>query len=203
MDQTEVSEEQHQQYVSPYRWVLPAASAAAGLLGAVLAVAAIYLLSQGADLERLLALGYPGVAVVMFFSSATVLLPAPGFAALLAASGIGQLNPFVLGIFAGIGSSFGELTGYLVGLGGRKALHNVSPGRWMARAEYFMRRWGFLTILLMASVPNPFFDALGLLAGSLAYPARRFWVASMIGNTLKYTAMALLGASALRLFIHD
>src|SRR5688572_12604516 len=178
---------------------MPAVWAAAALLVGLLLVLAIYLVAQGADLQGLLALGYPGVSVVMFFSSATVLLPAPGFATVLAASGIVQLNPYVLGLFAGIGSSAGELTGYLVGLGGRQAFHRAE-GRWLRRAEYFMRRWGFLTILTLATIPNPFFDAVGILAGSLGYSPRRLWVACMIGNTVKYTALALLGGTAASIF---
>jgi membrane protein YqaA with SNARE-associated domain len=184
---------------NPYAWVLPAISACAGLIAAILIVVGVYLVMQGADLRALLALGYPGVTIVMFFSSATVLLPAPGFATVVAASGLGQLNPWALGLFAALGSSIGELTGYLVGLGGRQALHQ-SGGRWTRRCEYFMRRWGFLTILVMASFPNPFFDAVGILAGSLGYPARRLWLACMIGNGLKYTALALLGDTAASFF---
>jgi membrane protein YqaA with SNARE-associated domain len=186
----------------PYRWLVPAASAFGGFLGAVLIVVAVYLIARGADLNTLLQLGYPGVALVMFFSSATVLLPAPGFATLLAASGLGQLNPWLLGLFGALGSSIGELTGYLVGLGSRRVLH-PERGRWTRRCEYFMQRWGFLTILVMATIPNPLFDAVGIVAGSLAYPARRLWVACMLGNTVKYTALALLGGTAASFFFGD
>lgn len=194
-EQMEPSDARPRIEVSPYRWVMPAVSAVAGLVAALLIVVAIYLIVNGADLTSLLALGYPGVSVMMFFSSATVFLPAPGFATVLAVGGLTQLNPFVLGLFAGLGSSVGELTGYLVGLGGRHALH-PERGRWAQRCEYFMRRWGFLTILLMASFPNPFFDAVGIVAGSLGYPARRLWIACLIGNTIKYTSLALLGETA-------
>jgi membrane protein YqaA with SNARE-associated domain len=189
------AEQVHDGGKNPYHWVMPAVSAAAAVVAGLLVVVAAYLIAQGADLQSLLALGYPGVSVVMFFSSATVLLPAPGFATVLAASGIIQLNPYVLGLFAGAGSSAGELTGYLVGLGGRRALHR-GGGSWYRRTEYFMRRWGFLTVLTMATIPNPFFDAVGILAGSLGYSPRRLWVACMIGNTVKYTTLALLGGTA-------
>ena len=193
-----------ERHLNPYRWVLPAASACAGLIAAIIGVVAVYLISQGADLQSLLALGYPGISVIMFFSSATVFLPAPGVVAMVGAGGIGQFNPWVLGMFAGFGSSIGELTGYLVGLGGRNALHiEEHRYRWVRRSEYFMRRWGFLTILIMASFPNPFFDAIGILAGSLGYPAKRMWVACMIGNTFKYTMLALLGGTAAGFLFHE
>lgn len=180
---------------NPYHWVMPAVWAAAALLVGLLLVLAIYLVAQGADLQGLLALGYPGVSVVMFFSSATVLLPAPGLLAVLGAGASNQFNPLVIGVFAGLGSSLGELTGYLVGLGGRKALHLENSNPWMRRAEFFMRRWGFLTLLVLAAIPNPAFDAVGIIAGSLAYSPRRLWLACMIGNTLKATLVALSGGA--------
>jgi membrane protein YqaA with SNARE-associated domain len=189
-------------HLRSYGWAVRAVTACAGLATALLIVAAVYLISQGADFNALLQLGYPGVTVVMFFSSATVLLPAPGFASLMAASGLAQLNPWVLGVFAGVGSSIGELTGYLVGASSRRVLH-PGRGRWMRRCEFFMQRWGFLTILIMAMIPNPFFDAVGVLAGSLAYPARRLWTACLIGNTIKYTVLALLGGTAAGFFVRE
>jgi membrane protein YqaA with SNARE-associated domain len=198
----ELSEEPHR---NQYRWVMPAAWAGAGLVIAILVVAAIYLLSQEVPPEEVLRmLGLPGVSVVMFFSSATVLLPAPGLAAVIGAGASNQWGPWMIGLAAGFGSSVGELTGYLVGLGGRKMLHIGERSRWMRRGEYFMRRWGFLTVLVMASVPNPVFDAVGILAGSLGYSWRRLWIACMIGITVKYTVIALTGETLfgplLRLF---
>jgi membrane protein DedA with SNARE-associated domain len=181
--------------VKSYRWITATLSACAVLLAAVLVVVAVYLMARGADLNTLLALGYPGVSVVMFFSSATVLLPAPGLLSVLAAASVFQLNPWLLGLFAALGSSFGELTGYLVGFGGRRALKagGQPGGKWMGRGEFFMQRWGFLTILTLATVPNPLFDAVGLLGGGLGYSPRRFWLACMIGNTIKCTIIAVFG----------
>ena len=186
---------------NPHHRVVRAVSAAAALLAALLIAVGAYYVLSGGDRDRILALGYPGVAIFMFFSSATVLLPAPGLLSVLAASGIAQLNPWVLGLSAGLGSSLGELTGYLVGLGSREALsHGATSGRWLHHCEYFMRRWGFLTILVMAAVPNPAFDAVGIVAGSLGYPWRRMWLACFIGNTIKCTYIALFGASAAGFF---
>ena len=42
--------------------------------------------------------------------------------------------------------------------------------------------------------------SLGWETGSLGYPARRLWLACMIGNGLKYTALALLGDTAASFF---
>ena len=185
-----------------YRWVMPAASGGALLLIGILAIAAFFLLSREVRPEEVLRiLGPPGVSVVMFFSSATVLLPAPGLAAVIGAGASNQFNPWAIGLFAGLGASLGELTGYLVGVGGRQVLHVGERSRWVGRGEYFMRRWGFLTILVMASIPNPFFDAVGIIAGSLRYSWRRLWVACFIGNTVKYTIVALSGGTLVSMLL--
>jgi membrane protein YqaA with SNARE-associated domain len=185
-----------------YGWVMPWATGTAALVAGLLIVAVAYAVVNGAEKERLLAFGYPGLALVMFFSSATVLLPAPGLAAVLAGSGIGQLNPWLVGFFAGLGGSLGELTGYLVGIGGREMIHQ-HPNRWVVRFERLMRGRSFIAILLLAAIPNPVFDAVGLIGGSLGYSARRFWLACLIGNTIKCTYIALLGGTAIGWFIHD
>jgi membrane protein YqaA with SNARE-associated domain len=185
-----------------YAWVAPLATGIAALAAGALIVAVAYNVVNGAERTRLLAFGYPGLSLVMFFSSATVLLPAPGLAAVLAGSGLGQLNPWLVGLFGGFGSSLGELTGYLVGIGGREVLHQ-HPNRWIYRFERFMRGRSFLAIVLLAAIPNPLFDAVGLIGGSLGYPARRFWVACFIGNTIKCTYIAFLGGSAADLFFRE
>lgn len=168
----------------------------AGALFAAFTIAMAAAFATGVDLLAFIQYGYPGISLIMFFSSATVFLPAPGFASVMAAGTI--VNPWIVGPFAGVGSAVGELTGYLVGMGSREALEK-KRGKWWNRAEVWMRRNGFLTVFVFASIPNPFFDAIGILAGSLGFSARRMFLACLLGNTLKYTSLALLGSSALGL----
>jgi membrane protein YqaA with SNARE-associated domain len=152
--------------------------------------------ANGMDPTVLLQYGYPGISLIMFFSSATVLLPAPGFAAVLGAGSV--INPWIVGPFAGLGSAVGELTGYMVGLGSREAIE-ARHGKWWNRTEAWMKRNGFITVLIFASFPNPFFDAIGVIAGSLGLQVSRVFLACLIGNSIKYTTLALLGSSALEL----
>jgi len=165
-------------------------AAGVGLL-LLLSVAALIAL-HGRDIASLAAFGYPGVAILMFLSSSTVIFPAPGFAGVLAAGMI--WNPVLVGVFAGVGSATGELSGYLLGMGGGAVLDLKESGRWR-QLHRWVERNAFLAILALATVPNPLFDIMGLLAGSLSYPVRRFWVACAIGNSLKYVGLALLADS--------
>jgi len=166
------------------------------VLLALAITAAIYLLAGGSTAERLLSYGYVGVALVMFMSSATVILPAPGLAVVFAAGRF--LDPLLVGLFAGIGAAFGELTGYMAGYGGRQALER--SGR-AGRIQKWMERNGFLTIFVFAALPNPAFDVVGIAAGGLKYDVRKFLLAAAMGNIVKASCMALLGEKALGIFI--
>lgn len=174
------------------RWM--AAGIAALLL---LAAAGLQAWRSGVQLEQLAALGYPGVFLLMLLSGGSILFPAPGLAAVLAAGVV--WNPVLVGVSAGLGNATGELTGYLAARAGAAALKGHQPPRWWSMLREWLTRYGFLAILLLAMIPNPTFDVVGLLAGSLGYPPRRFWLACALGNSLKYVAVAYLGDAALLL----
>jgi len=113
--------------------------------------------------------GYPGIFVIAFLSNATVLLPAPGIAVVFAMGGV--FNPIAVGLAAGAGGSLGELSGYLAGFSGQAIIEQVDV---YERLVLWMTRNGNLTILLLAALPNPFFDLTGIAAGALKMPILRF-----------------------------
>jgi len=145
---------------------------------------------QAGELGRYGIFAYPVVCLVQALTSATLFLPAPG-AALAAAAGT-FLDPFWVGIFAGIGSATGELTGYVLGYYGRRAVPTDNSRLWRL-AEHSFRRWGLLALVVLALIPNPVFDALGIMAGCLRYPLGRYWLATAVGKILKFYAFAYGG----------
>jgi membrane protein YqaA with SNARE-associated domain len=145
---------------------------------------------QAGELRSYGVLAYPIVCVIQALTSATLFLPAPG-AALAAAAGT-FLDPIWVGVFAGIGSATGELTGYFLGYCGRRAVPTNSSRLWRI-AESGFRRWGLLALVVLAMIPNPVFDALGILAGCLRYPILRYWLATAFGKILKFYAFAYGG----------
>ena len=56
---------------------------------------------------------------------------------------------------------------------------------------------GTLAILILAAIPNPFFDLAGVAAGITKLPMIRFLIACWIGQTIKMTAFAYAGAASL------
>ena len=137
--------------------------------------------------------GYLGVFGVVFVATASVALPIP-YLLIIARAG-SYLDPFAIAAVAGLAGMLGELTGYLIGRGGSGL---VPHGRWYARAAWWINNYGFWCIAFFACVPNPVFDAVGVLAGTLGYSWRRFAVACFLGKFLKFLIAALVGVEIAR-----
>lgn len=142
-------------------------------------------------IQQFAAYGYPGVFLISMAGNATLVLPVPSLAFVFAMGAV--LNPILVGLAAGVGSTLGELTGYMAGFSGRALIEN--------RARYeqvtaWMRKNGALTILVLSFVPNPVFDVAGMAAGALKYPLWKFLAYCCVGKVLKTTLVALAGAQS-------
>ncbi len=166
-----------------------------GVLG--LSVALVILFRLYFNLERFLVYGYFGIFLLTLVSSSTIILPLPGEALLIAAGGV--LNPLWLALVASIGGTLGELTGYLAGYWGRKAIAGEYRERYQ-RAEYWMRRYGGPTIFVFALVPLLIFDLVGLAAGALRFPLWKFLLFCWVGRILRSLAEAYLGWGSFQFF---
>lgn len=156
------------------------------LFAAAMAAAVLYF---SRDIEALAQYGYLGAFLIAMLGSATIFFPAPGWAAVIALSA--SLNPAVLGLVAGIGSAIGELTGYVAGDGARDILNSrVNETK---EIEALVRGYGAAGIFALAFIPNPLFDAAGLVAGGLKIPWWRFLLACAAGRVLRYVLLALVG----------
>ncbi|MGB9719268.1 MAG: YqaA family protein [Candidatus Anstonellales archaeon] len=161
------------------------------VLAIVLAIVAFYLSSK---LDFLKEWGYGGAFFVALISSATIILPAPGWVVIAGMASF--LNPILLGIFAGIGSAFGELTGYTVGYGGRGVVDKKRLPEYR-RQKKWLREADVVALFVLAALPNPIFDVVGIAAGALRIPVWRFLLAVALGKSVKFIAVAYLGNFAL------
>jgi membrane protein YqaA with SNARE-associated domain len=151
---------------------------------------ALFITQQLGELGKYGLLAYPILFVAQALVSATLFLPAPGVAVAAAAGTF--LDPLWVGVFTGLGSATGELTGYLLGYYGRRAVPTDTSRLWRI-AERGFRKWGFIALFVLAMIPNPVFDALGILAGTLRYPMGRFWLATVPGKIVKFSSIAYGG----------
>ncbi len=162
---------------------------------AILAVVALSVLIvlYGNRLTGLGAYGYPGLFLLNLLASATLILPAPGLALALAAGA--TLNPYLVGLAVGSGSTVGELTGYIAGASGRGVVEN-DPN--YPRVRGWMARYGLWVIFVLSLVPNPIFDVAGIVSGAMHIPVWKFLAATWLGKVIKSTLVALAGAGAMQ-----
>ena len=124
--------------------------------------------------------GYPGVFFLSFIGSVSMVLPVPG---LLSVCGVSLLlNPFFIGLLAGMGETIGEVSGYAVGYGGGSM---VEKRAFYPKLKRWMERRGTLVIFLVSIIPNPVFDIVGIAAGGVRFPIVRFLAVVWVGKTLK------------------
>jgi len=138
--------------------------------------------------------GYPGIFIISALANATIFIPVPGIMITTAMGAV--FNPFWVDIVAGAGSAVGELTGYLAGYGGQAIIENRD---WYERVSNWMKKYGDLTIFILAFIPNPLFDLAGMAAGSLKLPVWRFMLVCFLGKILKMMIFAYAGVSIMRL----
>ena len=143
------------------------------------------------ELENLHTVGVVGIFVVNIVSSGSFLLPVPGLGLATVVMGGTLWNPFLVALAGGTGSTIGEITGYLAGMGLHGAIGRIlGRNRWYARIRGWIETRGMATIFLFTVIPNPFFDVAGYAAGSMRYPVVRFLVACWLGKMVKYCVVA-------------
>ena len=148
------------------------------LLG--LFVFSYFLFINRAVLQRFEHFGYPGIFLISLLSNSTIIFPLPG---VLITSAMGAVfDPLWVAITAGLGAAVGELSGYLAGIAGKFV---VEDKEWYEKIMNAMQRYGGWIILLLAFIPNPFFDLAAIAAGVLRIPLWQFLLFCSIGKILK------------------
>ncbi len=148
-------------------------------------------------METIAAFGYGGALLVMLLSNATLVLPAPGLVFIFALGS--TLNPFGVGLFAAIGATLGEITGYAAGYSGLGVLEDTPLAN---RVKQWMTHNGTLTIFALSAIPNPLFDIAGILSGAGRVSLRKFLGVTFCGKLLQCTAIAVAGTMSLS-WVHD
>lgn len=168
------------------RW-LPVAGRILAIVFAIAITVAIFAMRD--RIGQLKAMGYAGAFAIMLVGNATIILPAPGLTFVFALGS--ALNAIPVGLAAGAGGALGELTGYLAGYGGSAVIRHQALYQ---RFEGWMRRYGLATLLVLAIIPNPFFDIAGVAAGALRYTWWRFLLVSWLGKTIQGVLIAYAGS---------
>lgn len=156
-------------------------------LAAVLAVTLVTVIfADVTDVEFWRKIGYPGVFVFSVLGSAGLVFAIPGLIAVCGAGGL-ELNPIILGLLSGAGEAVGELSGYAIGFGGKSV---VERSKLYPTVRRLIIRRGMVVLFVVSLIPNPIIDLLGIVAGGVNFPVRKFLIAVWAGKTLKGMAVA-------------
>ena len=151
-------------------------------------VAVVWMMSD--RIKALEEWGYLGVFAISLVSAATIILPAPGWASVIAMSTV--LNPYLVGIAAGLGSGLGEITGFVAGDGAAKIV--IKNKKDFEKYKKLIKKYDMPAIFFLAFIPNPVFDVAGIAAGSAGIDLVRFLIAVIAGRILRYIVLAYIGA---------
>ncbi len=131
--------------------------------------------------------GYLSAFLINGVSTATVLLPAPGIAAIIATGN--DLNPFLLGLVTGIGGTLGSLTAYWAGVQGRRV---IRASRYHNVMVQLMSRFGGAVLFFFSAAAFMPADFASILAGATRYPMRRYLIYVGAGNIFKMIVLLYL-----------
>jgi membrane protein YqaA with SNARE-associated domain len=137
--------------------------------------------------------GYLGIFLISAISNATILIPIPSFFTVFSLGHV--YDPLSVGIIAAAGGALGELTGYAAGIGGKAIIGEKRLE--FERVEKFIDKYGIYGVAFLAAIPNPLFDIVGITAGVLGLKIHQFLFATWVGQIIKFTIIAKLGAASL------
>ena len=157
------------------------------------------------DREYFERVGYPGLFLVTLMANASIILPTPGFVAVVVAGAV--LNPLLVALIGALGMTIGELSGYLVGRAGSTISRRKEGGeesrwaRWTRLSNKLVGRWGMLGIFVLAALPNPLFDIAGIAAGAVRMGVAKFLAATFAGRLIRTSLLAYSSAYSVEAII--
>ncbi len=150
-------------------------------------------------MATLINMGPIGFFFASIIANASIILPIPidlavfVFAPVYASTG-NVMGPLILGVIVGTGASIGELSGYFLGLVGMKSYEKMKKSEIdnIHKLKEKISDKGIPIIAFFAFTPLPF-DAVGIAAGLIKYPMKKFFVGCWIGKVPRYIIIAYAG----------
>ncbi len=142
-------------------------------------------------------LGYPGTFLACFLGSASVVIEVP-FAGvpfvmggLTIGSGQFVFDPWLLGIFSGIGATIGDMTSYALGYGGRRFVDETSTSGFSQFIENHPRATP-IAVFVLAATPLPVDPALVSL-GVARYSLWKLLLPCIVGEVIFLSGVTWAG----------
>jgi membrane protein DedA with SNARE-associated domain len=141
--------------------------------------------------------GYIGIFFISLLGATSVIIPIPSSVVIFILGGLSDaagnflFEPLFIAVAAGTGAAVGELSGYLIGLGGRKVIGE----KYKKKMDILMRlfqRFGPIVIFVFALTPLPD-DLLFIPLGVMRYKMLHAFIPALLGKFVSNLIIAYAG----------
>lgn len=147
--------------------------------------------------------GYVGIFLISLLGATSIFVPIPTTVVIFILGGLQvgnpptwAFNPLLIGIFAGLGSTVGEFSGYLIGLGGRRVIGEKYKKKMDVLTRLF-KRFGPVVIFIFALTPLPD-DLIFIPLGMMRYSVLAAFIPALLGKLLSNVIVAYAGRLSLQ-----
>jgi membrane protein YqaA with SNARE-associated domain len=141
--------------------------------------------------------GYLGIFLISLLGSMSLFVPIPYTIVIFTLGGLPGFEPFWIAVAAGLGSALGEFSGYLIGVGGRKAIGQ----KYRKKMDFLMKlfnKYGPIAIFIFSLTPLPD-DLLFIPLGVMRYSLFRAFIPALIGKFFSNLIIAYSGQWSLEI----
>jgi membrane protein YqaA with SNARE-associated domain len=141
--------------------------------------------------------GYLGIFLMAFIGALSIFVPLPYTVVIFALGGQTAFEPVWIALAAGLGSSLGEFSGYLLGFGGRKAINE----RYKRKMDVLVRvfnKFGPIAIFVFALTPLPD-DLLFIPLGVMRYSIVKTFIPAFVGKFFMNLIVAYSGRFSIQI----
>src|SRR3990167_4320226 len=142
-------------------------------------------------------LGLIGIFIINFVSHASFFVSGPAFLTVVAGGNL--YPPILVALVSSFGATLGETISFAFGASGRYlANHKLKNKKWFYILSIYFKKYGDIILFVFALVPNPLFDAVGLVAGIFGYNFFKYFLLVLAGRFIRYFFFASFCAKLLK-----
>jgi uncharacterized membrane protein YdjX (TVP38/TMEM64 family) len=152
------------------------------------------------QVQELQQYGYFGAFFISILGGATVIVPVPMLAIVVALGAVMPM-PWLVAIAAALGELVGAITIYYTGRSAGHALSQSKTG-WIQKTYdkvmSFVKKRAAVTLLIVTSITNPFFYPAAFAAGAMRFKLRNYILVVLVGKMIKSFTIVYAGYLGLK-----
>ena len=135
--------------------------------------------------------GYFGIFLISMLGALSIFIPIPYTVVIFTIGGLQTFDPLWIAVAAGLGSTIGEFSGYLIGFGGRRVIGEKYKKKMDFLTKLF-KKFGPIVIFAFALTPLPD-DLLFIPLGIMRYSLLQAFIPALLGKFVSNLIIAYSG----------